>query len=283
MNLPRTIDVAILGAVSLEIDALVGQLHSTQVVSWQDGLFHVGFLGKKSVLIAATGLGKVNAAVTTSVILASYSVGQVWNIGCAGAYPGGPLRVGDVLITKECLCGDEGIFSGAGVLSAEGIGIPILVRRGEKFFDRIPLNPEQTAPELCKKTPPGWYRLGRGPLPSPASMPAPGAEDLASPDFDPAPKSGDEELTGAFKLVYGPSLTVGMVSGDFKTARGRFEHYGAFAESMEGSAVAQACFRFSTPMLECRGMSNEVGNRSKEHWELKKAIANCHGIILNWL
>jgi futalosine hydrolase len=52
---------------------------------------------------------------------------------------------------------------------------------------------------------------------------------------------------------------------------------------MEGSAVAQACFRFNVPMVECRGMSNIAGDRDKGHWQIEKAVSHCHGILLGWL
>ena len=74
-----------------------------------------------------------------------------------------------------------------------------------------------------------------------------------------------------------------MVSGDPEVAGERFQRYGAYAENMEGSAVAQACLRFQLPMAECRGISNWAGIRAKETWRLEKSIAHCHGIIINWL
>lgn len=267
MDLPRTIDVAILGAVSQEIDALVQKLDACYSLSWKDGTFHLGTLGGRFVLVGTTGLGKVNAAITTSVLLESHSILQVWNIGCAGAYAESPLQVGDVLITQEFLCGDEGILTQTGVLSAKAINIPILVRQGERFYDHFPADQHPGLRALHERTPPGRYQSAEG---APPVQARPG-------------ENYPEELSRSFRLIYGPSLTVGMGSGDAQTARSRFQRYKAFAENMEGSAVAQACFRFGTPMIECRGISNEAGNRCKNDWQLQKAVANCHGIILNWL
>ena len=267
MNSRQIIDVAILGAVALEVDALLERLESFRSVAWKDGLFHIGSLAKRSVLVGKTGLGKVNAAITTAVLLEAFTIGQVWNIGCAGGFGDGPLRVGDVLITREFLCGDEGVLTRTGLLSSKEISIPILERRGVQLFDRIPVDRDPVALDFCEKTPEGRYQLAQGPPPSPA-----------------LPKTASEEGDfPSFRLLLGPSLTVGMASGDGETARSRFRHYGAYAENMEGSAVAQACFRFATPMLECRGISNQAGNRRKEEWQLEKAVANCQGIILNWL
>ena len=71
-----------------------------------------------------------------------------------------------------------------------------------------------------------------------------------------------------------------MASGDPRVASERFRRYGAYAENMEGSAVAQACYRFHIPVVECRGMSNIAGIRAKESWQLEKSIAHCHGIVI---
>lgn len=277
MNFPRTIDVAILGAVSREVDALVKCMQSSRIVRWTDGVLHFGTVAEKTVLVGTTGIGKVNAAISTTVLLESHSVLQVWNIGCAGAYAEGPLRVGDVLITKELLCGDEGVLTRTGVLPMSEIGIPILAREGEQFYDRIPADGHPATLELREKTPTGWYEPAKGPLPAPASP-------CCEP---PRPVQLEGRETGKtsrlFRVMHGPSLTVGMASGDAETAGRRFQQYEAFAENMEGSAVAQACFRFGIPMLECRGISNEAGNRCKSHWQLEKAVTHCHGIILKWL
>jgi futalosine hydrolase len=266
MNSRQMIDVAILGAVSLEVDALVERLKSLRTVPWRDGVFHLGTCGEKSVLVGRTGLGKVNAAITAAVLLELYAIGQVWNIGCAGGYRDGPLRVGDVLITREFLCGDEGILTSTGILSLKEIGIPIAARRGRQLFDRIPVDHTPQTLELLQRTPPGLYEPAKNRLHAPARL-----------------QGSGPAISGAFRLMNGPSLTVGLASGDAETAQERFRHYQAFAENMEGSAVAQTCFRFATPVLECRGISNVAGNRAKKDWELEKAIANCHGIILNWL
>ena len=87
----------------------------------------------------------------------------------------------------------------------------------------------------------------------------------------------------SFQLVYGPSVTVSLVSGDEAVARTRSQRYRALAENMEGSAVAQTCLRFGIPILECRGISNQAGDRRKDHWRMDPAIAHCHAILHRWL
>ena len=103
-------------------------------------------------------------------------------------------------------------------------------------------------------------------------------------ELSPPPSRTEEAPDPAcFQLLHGPSVTVGMASGDPQVARERFQRYGAYAENMEGSAVAHACCRFRVPMVECRGISNFAGCREKETWAFEKSIAHGHGIIVNWL
>ena len=290
-----SIDVLLLGAVPREISALIGLLQTCQVLASRDQTIWCGRYANLSVLIGTTGLGKVNAAITTASLLERFAVRQVWHLGCAGAYPEGPLRIGDVLITAKTLCGDEGVLTKGGLLSVSQIGIPILIHDGEEIFDQVPLSWNVTMRELIEKTPPGLYRQNRGLLLSsaylcettglPASSSSTECEGIPPPAkaSSPSPQAGQENDDECFHLIYGPSLTVGMASGDPQVAGERYHRYGAYAENMEGSAVAHACCRFQIPMVECRGISNFAGIRAKEAWELEKSIAHCHGIIVNWL
>ena len=94
----------------------------------------------------------------------------------------------------------------------------------------------------------------------------PGASRRASP------VAADSKEAPRFKVQYGPSLTVGMASGDIQTADARFRRHGALAENMEGSAIAQTCLLFDVPFLEFRGISNMAGVRDKAKWDLGAAI-----------
>jgi len=288
------IDVLLLGAVPQEIRALTEILLNCRTLAFRGQTLWWGNYAQLVVVVAATGLGKVNAAITTASLLEWLTVSQVWHLGCTGAYSGGPLGIGDVLITDRILCGDEGVLTRGGLMAVSRIGIPILVHRGEEFFDRVPLCWNEAMRKLIETTPPGCYRQRRGSLPSPArpcvpdglerSEGAAGRRTSAVPAQASFPRSSVvPENDEGFRLHYGPSLTVGMTSGDPEVAGERFRRYGAYAENMEGSAVAQTCCRFTIPMIECRGVSNFAGTRAKEAWELETSVAHCHGIIMTWL
>ncbi len=106
MKHSRRIDFAVLGAVLHEVQNLDAILTSRSVDEVAGGVFTIGEFQDHSILIGATGIGKVNAAISAAALLANYDIGQVWNVGCAGCFEQGELTVGDVLITKLFLCGD---------------------------------------------------------------------------------------------------------------------------------------------------------------------------------
>lgn len=68
------------------------------------------------------------------------------------------------------------------------------------------------------------------------------------------------------------SLTVSTVSATPARAKAHLKRYQADLENMEGFAAAYACISNSLPILEIRTISNVVGSREPEHWNLKKAF-----------
>lgn len=238
-------DLLLLGAVESEIFPMVSRLARVHRRSGPFGDVWEGFHGDLKVTAATTGIGKVNAAGATACLLERWRPALVCVVGSAGAYSGGPLRVGDVLVVSEVVAGDEGVWESETIRSMRAIGIPLAYDAGKPLFDRFSLVGSP------------WYRRIR--------------EITPEGDF------------GAFRVRYGPLVTVGMVSGDERIALERFSRYDAWAEDMEGSAVAQVCLRYGVPLLQCRGISNLAGVRDKARWRLEEASARCHEVIQGWL
>jgi futalosine hydrolase len=226
-------------------------------------------------LIGTTGVGKVNAAAVAAAALSIFRAGEVWNVGCAGAYCGSGLEIGDVLVTENCICADEGILGEEGPMPASSLGIPLVVRNGQPFYDCFPLGDFLSRTQVRALLPPGTY----GPDSSGGIRPCE-PRDSQPGDIDPA---GDAAKRCGFRVQYGPSLTVGMVSGDVQTADARFRRFGALAENMEGSAIAQTCLLFDVPFLEFRGISNMAGVRDKARWVLDAATEHCTAVIIHLL
>jgi futalosine hydrolase len=62
------------------------------------------------------------------------------NIGCAGAYAGSGLSVGDLAIASSEIYGDEGVLTPSGWQPLDFIGIPLVGERGDRCFNEIPLS-----------------------------------------------------------------------------------------------------------------------------------------------
>ncbi|MDA8307699.1 MAG: hypothetical protein M0Z81_12825 [Deltaproteobacteria bacterium] len=254
------VDLTILGATELEI-APLDAIKTSGTIRLAGRSFSIRIHRDLRLLVGTTGIGKVNAAAITAAALSHFVSGEVWNVGCAGAYRDSGMGIGDVLVTDNCICADEGILTKDGPAPLSGIGIPLVLKNGRAFCDCFPLGDYIGRGQIRTILPEGVYEHAAS-----GAVLLRASEDTCS--------AGSGEKPG-FKVRYGPSLTVGMTSGDDQTASDRFHRFGAFAENMEGSAIAQTCLLFDVPFLELRGVSNMAGEREKARWDLPAAVDHC--------
>jgi futalosine hydrolase len=98
-----------------------------------------GEIEGRPVILAVTGIGKVNAAVAVTALLERFDTELLISAGCAGAYRGSGLAVGDLAVATVEVSGDEGVLAPDGWHTLELIGIPAVERKGDAFFNRFPL------------------------------------------------------------------------------------------------------------------------------------------------
>lgn len=98
-----------------------------------------GEIAGRPVILAVTGIGKANAASAVTALLDRFEPELLINTGCAGAYRGSGLAVGDLAIAAIEVMGDEGVLVPDGWHSLELIGIPVVERKEESYFNRFPL------------------------------------------------------------------------------------------------------------------------------------------------
>lgn len=92
--------VAIIGAMEEEVDLLRKKInHKTKEVV-ANCEYTTGQIGHTEVILLKSGIGKVNAAMATAILLEKYKPDVVINTGSAGGY--NPiLRIGDVVVSTE--------------------------------------------------------------------------------------------------------------------------------------------------------------------------------------
>jgi adenosylhomocysteine nucleosidase len=94
--------IALIGAMNEEIEMLVSRMEQVKEsgkagVTYREGLF----LGKQ-VVVCKSGVGKVNAAVTTQILIDRFAVEAVIFTGVAGALDP-DLNIGDIVVSSECM------------------------------------------------------------------------------------------------------------------------------------------------------------------------------------
>jgi len=99
-----------------------------------------GLLGKVRVVVCAGGIGKVNAAIATTAMIERMQPRLVINTGCAGAYPGSGLSIGDLAVASEEILGDEGVITSGGWLDFRAMGLPLLVQGEQRYYNEIPFS-----------------------------------------------------------------------------------------------------------------------------------------------
>lgn len=101
---PRTMTekIGIIGAMKVEIATIVAQLedHREAMVAGSD--FHEGLLDGRPVVVARCGVGKVNAAMCTQIVIGRFGATQVINTGVAGALDP-TLDIGDLVISTDAV------------------------------------------------------------------------------------------------------------------------------------------------------------------------------------
>jgi len=92
--------IGIIGAMDEEVSILKAKINNLQTTVIAGCEFYQGELNGKQVILTKSGIGKVAAAVATTLLLEKFSPDQIINTGSAGGYDTS-LNVGDIVISTE--------------------------------------------------------------------------------------------------------------------------------------------------------------------------------------
>ncbi|MFT5559745.1 MAG: adenosylhomocysteine nucleosidase [Psychromonas sp.] len=92
--------IGIIGAMDEEVSILKAKLNNMETTVIAGCEFYQGELNGKQVILTKSGIGKVAAAVATTLLLEKFNPSKVINTGSAGGYDT-TLNVGDVVISTE--------------------------------------------------------------------------------------------------------------------------------------------------------------------------------------
>lgn len=92
--------IGIIGAMDEEVAILKGKIESREDITIAKSEFSIGKIGNIEVVLLKSGIGKVNAAVGTTLLLDHFNPDYVINTGSAGGYHS-DLNVGDIVISTD--------------------------------------------------------------------------------------------------------------------------------------------------------------------------------------
>ena len=215
---------AILGAFDEEVAILETQLVAPKAHTIEGIQFLTGTLHEQKVVIARTGVGKVNAAMTATLVIEHFRPNWVIFTGVAGGL-NPELQIGDIVIAEQTAQHDLGRLE-SGEIENTGVKNPINGQRNPVFFpaDSGLLQIAETALEGIELTP---FQTSQG-------------------------QRRPRTIKGT--VVTGDVF----VASDTKKAA-LHKNLGADAVEMEGAAVAQICWQYNVPCLVIRSLSDNAG------------------------
>ena len=236
--------IALLCSVQAEAEHLLKETAVAERLPLGSKVLVEGTLAGRDVLLCVGGMGKVNAAHAATLLIADRDIEALVIFGIGGAYPSSGAAVGDVVLAREEIAGDEGVLTLDGFKDAEYIGIPLL----------------KTAASVIYAT----YRAH---------------EDLLNDSLQAL--SAKREASG--KVHSGTFVTLSTCTGTTARARELESRYHGLCENMEGAAAAQVAACHNVPWLEVRGISNLVEDRDLKKWDIPRAAGAAQEAVVRIL
>ncbi len=243
----NTASTAILGAFAEEVTLLregMAQQHEREILGIR---FTVGELRGRPVVLAETGVGKVNAAMTATLVVEHFAPNEVLFTGIAGALSDSVFP-GDIVIGKQTVQHDLVILQN---------------ERRERFGVRNPRDGVRN---------PVFFPAARRLLD--AAVEASGRLRLALLETSLGPRV-PAVLVGT--IATGDAFVASRaVKAELRVA------LGADAVEMEGAAVAQVCHQHGVPCIVIRSISDEADENAGRDLEefYRTAAANSAALVL---
>ncbi len=136
--------IALIGAMNEEIELLLAHMSGVKETVKAGIMFREGQFYGRNVVVCRSGVGKVNAAVCTQLLIDRFGVDAVIFTGVAGALDP-ELNIGDLVISLECMQHDMDVtalgfprgvipFEEKSVFAADGELLKLAAASGERLF-----------------------------------------------------------------------------------------------------------------------------------------------------
>jgi futalosine hydrolase len=85
------------------------------------------------------------------------------------------------------------------------------------------------------------------------------------------------------KLPEVSGITINEISTNKERIQQLIKKYNPVVETMEGAALHYVCREANIPFIQIRAISNYTGERNKENWKMKEAIAHLNQTLLKYV
>lgn len=142
--------IGIIGAMQEEMELFLHDLEGMSRETKAGTDYYAGKLFGRDVVVCKSGVGKVNAAVCTQVLIDRYGVGTVLFTGVAGAlHP--ELEIGDLVVSTECMQHDMDVtplgfargvipYADVSVFPADDALVRLAKQAGERLYGKTPMS-----------------------------------------------------------------------------------------------------------------------------------------------
>lgn len=127
--------IGIIGAMEEEVVTLKAALTNPTETTIAGADFIEGTYGSHEIVLVRSGIGKVNAAITTTVLADHYQVDQIINTGSAGGIGKG-LHIGDIVISQRLAYHDADVTA-FGYEKGQMAGMPRYYEADEQLIEAI--------------------------------------------------------------------------------------------------------------------------------------------------
>ena len=94
--------IGIIGAMEVEVEKLKARMENVEITRKASMEFYAGTLEGKNVVVVRSGIGKVNAAVCTQILIDDFDAEVVINTGIAGSL-NADINIGDIVVSTDLI------------------------------------------------------------------------------------------------------------------------------------------------------------------------------------
>lgn len=94
--------LGIIGAMDVEVDNLKASMENVKVLAMAGMDFYEGTISGKKVVVVKSGIGKVNAAICTQILIDKFDITQVINTGVAGSL-NNDIDICDIILSGSAI------------------------------------------------------------------------------------------------------------------------------------------------------------------------------------